>query len=137
MGGYGALKWALRAPERFAAAASLSGTADLAAMQRRGALRSDVADRVFGGRPVAATTNDLFWLLDRVEPTAMPALWVSCGTEDPLIDSNRRLTQVLRDKGFAVSADFGPGAHEWGYWDARIEDVLSWLPLGVPTTDPA
>src|SRR5262245_28455065 len=30
MGGYGALKWALRQPERFAAAASLSGALDLA-----------------------------------------------------------------------------------------------------------
>ena len=30
MGGYGALKWALREPDRFAAAASLSGALDVA-----------------------------------------------------------------------------------------------------------
>ena len=23
----------------------------------------------------------------------------------------------------------GPGGHEWGYWDARIQDILAWLPL--------
>ena len=34
MGGYGALKWALRYPERFAAAASLSGAVDIAARQQ-------------------------------------------------------------------------------------------------------
>ena len=28
-----------------------------------------------------------------------------------------------------MTADFGPGAHDWAYWDARIQDVLAWLPL--------
>ncbi|MGV2788485.1 esterase family protein, partial [Clostridium perfringens] len=23
----------------------------------------------------------------------------------------------------------GPGDHDWGYWDTRIQDVLKWLPL--------
>ena len=25
--------------------------------------------------------------------------------------------------------NFGPGAHEWGYWDREIERLLGWLPL--------
>jgi S-formylglutathione hydrolase FrmB len=25
--------------------------------------------------------------------------------------------------------DFSPGAHDWAYWDAKIQDVLAWLPL--------
>jgi putative tributyrin esterase len=33
--------------------------------------------------------------------------------------------------GANVTADFGPGAHDWAYWDARIQDVLAWLPLGT------
>ena len=28
-----------------------------------------------------------------------------------------------------MTADFGPGAHDWAYWDDRIQDVLAWLPL--------
>ena len=36
MGGYGALKWALREPDRFAAAASMSAAADVAGMQAQG-----------------------------------------------------------------------------------------------------
>src|SRR6478609_11942097 len=36
MGGYGALKWALREPARFAAAASMSGAVDVAGMQTQG-----------------------------------------------------------------------------------------------------
>ena len=34
MGGYGAMKWALRCPERFAAVASLSGAVDIASRQQ-------------------------------------------------------------------------------------------------------
>jgi len=25
----------------------------------------------------------------------------------------------------------GSEAHEWGYWDAQIQRVLAWLPLGT------
>jgi putative tributyrin esterase len=39
MGGYGAFKWALRHPERFAAAASLSGVLDIANLRARGRAR--------------------------------------------------------------------------------------------------
>lgn len=28
-----------------------------------------------------------------------------------------------------MTSSFGPGEHEWGYWEARIRDVLEWLPL--------
>ena len=68
MGGYGALKWALRQPERFAAAASLSGALDVAALQSRTDLRSDIADRVFGNLSVTGTSDDLFQLLEDLDP---------------------------------------------------------------------
>jgi len=46
MGGYGALKWALRDPDRFAAAASLSGGAELgAAAHRRRSARPGLRPR--------------------------------------------------------------------------------------------
>ena len=28
-----------------------------------------------------------------------------------------------------VTSTFGPGEHDWAYWDATIQDVLAWLPL--------
>lgn len=129
MGGYGALKWALREPDRFAAAASMSGALDVVALQQVQGLRSDVDDRVFGGRSVAATPDDLFWLIDQVDAVDVPALSVSCGTEDPLVESNRRFVSALQDRKIAVDGSFGPGTHEWGYWDREIERLLGWLPL--------
>ena len=137
MGGYGALKLALRQPARFAAAASLSGALDLAGLAR--STREEdpmIWRRVFGERRVQGSDDDLFALVARADPGALPALHVSCGTEDPLIASNRAFVQACRARGVALSSTFGSGEHEWGHWDARIQDVLAWLPLGKRPTAP-
>ena len=59
MGGYGALKWALRQPERFAAAASLSGAVHVAGLRTRRDRPEDprLLERVFGDRPRPAPTT--------------------------------------------------------------------------------
>ncbi|HET7475887.1 MAG TPA: alpha/beta hydrolase family protein [Dermatophilaceae bacterium] len=136
MGGFGALKWALHQPDRFAAAASLSGVTDVAELRRLGD-REPLMRNVFGGRTVAEAGGDLVGLLGTVADPASLPLYVCCGTEDEhLIDGNRRFAAAARGQGFDVTSDFGPGEHEWGYWDAQIQDVLAWLPLnpdpGVP-----
>jgi S-formylglutathione hydrolase FrmB len=134
MGGYGALKWALRRPDRFAAAASLSGALDIARRHRVGGAVENPTrlDRIFGDRPVAGTDNDLMWLLDRTEiSTTRPMLYACCGTADALYDENLAFRDACRAKGVGLTVDFGAGEHDWGYWDAKIQDVLAWLPLPV------
>jgi S-formylglutathione hydrolase FrmB len=131
MGGYGALKWALRQPERFAAAASLSGALDLAHMHSHD-LRPHVRElmpRVFGDRPVARTGDDLLHLVGTVDVTALPRLSVRCGTEDHLLAHSERFRDACRRRGIELDVDFGPGEHEWGYWDTEIRKVLDWLPI--------
>lgn len=132
MGGYGALKWALREPDRFAAAACLSGAVHLSGL-RSGRRRPDdprMFERLFGDRPIEGSVDDLFWLLDQAEPGALPALHLCCGTEDPLYTDNLAFSQACHRQGVPVTTNFGPGEHDWDYWDARIRDVLAWLPLG-------
>jgi S-formylglutathione hydrolase FrmB len=131
MGGYGALKWALRQPERFAAAASLSGAVDVERL-RAVRIRTEVPplfDRVFGDEPVAGTADDLWWLLEQRDPATLPALWVGCGTGDPLYSFNEEFVAAGVARGIAVTSSFVPGEHEWGLWDRQIQQVLDWLPL--------
>src|SRR5215218_5562201 len=76
MGGYGAMKWALRQPGRFAKAASLSGALDLAYIDEfdlRPHMRP-LLERVFAGRPVAGTDDDLLHLLATLDPATLPEL---------------------------------------------------------------
>jgi putative tributyrin esterase len=131
MGGYGAVKWALRQPGRFAAAASLSGALDLDAVLSRGE-HKPLMDRIFAGRPVAGTDDDLLHLVGRAEPAALPQLHVGCGTEDITYEDNLRFRDACAARGVRLHVDFGPGDHVWSYWDAKIQDVLAWLPLGRP-----
>lgn len=131
MGGYGAIKWALRQPERFAAAASLSGTLDMAHRERADGRPGDrqVLDRIFGARAMAGTGDDLLWLVGQADPNTTPALYLCCGTEDELFPDSERFLAACHGNGIAATVDFGPGAHEWDYWDRTIRDVLAWLPL--------
>jgi putative tributyrin esterase len=134
MGGYGALKWALRHPDRVAAAASLSGALDVAGLRSRRTRPEDprLFDRCFGDREIAGTPDDLLALVASADVAGLPALHVSCGTEDELIGDNRRFVAAAGGAGIPVTAAFGPGAHDWAYWDAAIQDVLAWLPLRPP-----
>jgi putative tributyrin esterase len=131
MGGYGAMKWALTQPERFAAAASLSGVLDLGgkASPRDRPEEPGLLQRVFGDTPVAGGPNDLLWLLGQADRVALPELYVACGMQDPLYPHNVTFTEACAEKGVAVQTTLDQGEHEWGYWDVHIQDVLAWLPL--------
>ena len=126
MGGYGAMKLALTHPERYAAAATLSGGLDVLAISRF-PHRRDVFERAFDGTPPPEA--DLFALLGKTDPAALPPLYVACGTEDPLLGFSERFADQAAAAGVPVTTDFRTGTHEWGLWDATIRDVIAWLPL--------
>ncbi|MCB2176309.1 MAG: esterase family protein [Actinomycetales bacterium] len=128
MGGYGAMLHALRQPERFAAAASLSGALDVGAWAEAGDPHG-LLRTVAGGHSLAGTDADLLTLLDAADVAALPPLYVRCGTEDELVDANRRFVARAQAVGADVTSGFDPGTHEWGYWDRTIRDVLDWLPI--------
>lgn len=130
MGGYGALKLALSCPDRFAAGASLSGAVDVASLAHS---RDPVEFRnIFGELDlIKGSANDLFYLAEKMAgsegPT--PKLYQCCGTEDFLYDSNVRFRDHCRSLKLELTYEEDPGAHEWGYWDRKIQNVLKWLPI--------
>lgn len=127
MGGYGALKLALTQPDRFAAAASLSGAVDVRSMAQRLELE-EIVRRVFDNK--VRHTDDLYDLLAGADPDALPRLYISCGTEEEqLLGANTRLVEQAEARGLDVTADFRAGIHEWGLWDDVIQDFIAWLPL--------
>ncbi|SCF21525.1 S-formylglutathione hydrolase FrmB [Micromonospora viridifaciens] len=130
MGGYGAVKWALRQPDRFAAAASLSGALDVARRRDHptNPINPAVWHTIWDGREVPGTDDDTVALLERAGDD-LPSLYVACGTEDFLYEDNVRFVDTARRRDAPVTVDFSPGDHDWAYWDAKIQDVLAWLPL--------
>lgn len=129
MGGYGAFKWALRRPEKFAAAASLSGSLDIAhRVKNMPEERKNGFRLIFGDQDIAGTDNDLLHLIEKGNKTK-PLLYQCCGTEDFLYNDNVRFQKVCATSSYNLTTAFAVGAHEWGYWDRKIQDVLAWLPI--------
>ncbi|MGI6705710.1 MAG: alpha/beta hydrolase [Clostridia bacterium] len=131
MGGYGAFKLALSHPDRFSAAASLSGALDIAQIgERRDA--DPEFENIFGDlNKLRGSENDLFYLAERTAAAdgPKPKLYQCCGTEDFLYESNLRFKAFAENLSFDLTYEEEPAVHEWGYWDKKIQRVLEWLPL--------
>lgn len=134
MGGYGAFKLALTHPDRFSAAASLSGVLDVARIARRPdprRLSPREARFIFGQvQRVAGTRHDLFHLAKQVAAAEgpKPKLYQWCGTKDNLYADNVAFRDHALALGLSLVYEEGPGVHEWPYWDHQIQRVLAWLP---------
>jgi len=131
MGGYGAFKLALRCPDRYAAAASLSGALDLAAIAQVDDIQRDIRAIYGDGRRVAGSGEDLLALARKVARSRgpRPRLYQCCGTEDFLYAGNVKFRAHAEKLRLPLTYEEGPGAHTWDYWDRQIQRVLEWLPL--------
>jgi putative tributyrin esterase len=134
MGGYGAFKLALTHPERFAAAASLSGALDIRPLVEDHGKLSDqdwLAEMrtVFGDlSKVPGSKHDLFTLARKVaKGSVTPRLYQCCGTEDELHPDNLRFRDLVRKLPLDLTYEEGPGEHNWAYWDKMIQHVLAWM----------
>ena len=134
MGGYGAFKLALTYPERFAAAASLSGALDISAVVDPTSPRNDEAwlaemRTVFGDlSKVPGSKHDLMALAKKVaKGLVKPRLYQCCGTEDELHPDNIRFRDVVRKLPIDLTYVEGPGDHNWAYWDQMIQRAVTWM----------
>lgn len=132
MGGYGAFKLGLTHPERYAAAASLSGALNIISAAER---NKDLCcfERIFGStEELAGSANDLFALVDRFPSGTQTKFYQCCGTGDFLYQDNLDFKTRAEKAGLDLTYEEHPDeVHNWSYWDQQIQTVLKWLPLGV------
>jgi putative tributyrin esterase len=133
MGGYGAMKLGLTYPDRYAAAASLSGALDVSQLLKgSGKSWKREMRNIFGDpKKVIGSGNDLFALSTKIAASKWRKipLYVCCGTDDFLIEANRSFKLKADQLGLNLTYEESPGNHEWGYWDRMIQRVLEWLPI--------
>lgn len=131
MGGYGAFLLAFSNPEKFCAAASLSGALNVAGIANRKEIeRKDLYERVFGPVDnIPGSDMDLLELSDKLAKTKekLPRLFQCCGTEDFLYQDNLKFKEHIEKFPYDYTYIEGPGTHEWGYWDEHIQHVLEWM----------
>jgi S-formylglutathione hydrolase FrmB len=136
MGGYGAFKLALNQPERFEAAASLSGALDIFNIYKASQGQDDIIVnlmRLIHGDEVKieGTPNDLRHMAAlRKEEGNLPNLYICCGKNDFLYESNLMYLEYLKSLGIDVVYEEEEGyAHTWDYWDLKIQRILEWMGL--------
>lgn len=132
MGGYGALKFGVKYPDRFIFAASLSGAFGVPLLTEQElsgfAAARDSVMQAFG--PVDSRTrtdNDIFKLFRAVSQdriAQLPYIYLDCGTEDYLFKDNRTLADILVERKIPHEFRELPGKHEWPYWDQQVRAVL-------------
>ena len=135
MGGYGAWYLALRCPEQYAAAASLSGFVDagfrVTPVPAGGSETvPDFMFHAFGDMTkVAGSDRDIIALFEKDKAAGIvPRLYQSCGTEDYLFRMNQLVNEKLTELGAEIDYWEVPGfQHEWDFWDLEIKNVLNWV----------
>ena len=150
MGGYGALRNGLKYPDVFGNIAAFSSaliTDGISKMpddvqnpppgQQGGGMGMSPSYFVHTfGKPSKILGSD-------VDPKALakglmdgggprPNIYMACGSEDFLIESNRDLHNYLEGIGYGHQYTEGHGTHAWEYWDYHIEKALDWLDAMEP-----
>jgi S-formylglutathione hydrolase FrmB len=118
MGGFGALRLGAKHAASFSAIAAHSAITEI----------DDIAP--FVEEPLThylacaprEELSPLYWL--RRHRHVLPPLYFDCGTEDSLLESNRRLHHALLHDGIAHTYTEFPGGHNWPYWQIYLAQTL-------------
>ena len=126
MGGYGAVKLALKHPELYGFAGSMSGAFDVT--RRPASLKRWEQTlrlwRIFGARQSRRENEDIFALLARTQGLQSVAWFQSCGMRDPLYPVNARFTREMHARSVPFDAVTTPGFHDWLTWETTMPQLF-------------
>lgn len=123
MGGYGALKIAMRECDRFCAGAGISSVADI---HRADFHETEIP--IFGENLEIPDDDDLFKLSEKcnLNPNK-PRIYMGVGTSDFMYDDNVRLREKFETLDFDYTYRESEGTHSWAFWDEYIQYILEWM----------
>lgn len=131
VGGYGAVKWALREPGAFGGCACFSGDVDIVAALREKQAAGELGDdwiAAFGDADRIAGTDDDPIALGRRLAAAnapLPPIHLACGTGEPGIQRRRDAAKTLQSLGLDVRYHEEPQAQGWPLWNARVREFIA------------
>jgi S-formylglutathione hydrolase FrmB len=117
MGGHGALFLALRHPDIFGAAASMSGCMDLTESKNS----YDIQKRIGDTNTLSKTWQNMT-IISMIEKYPGTSLKIAfdCGEKDFFINGNRRLHEKMLQLKIPHEYTERPGQHSWDYWRNSI-----------------
>jgi len=130
MGGFGAIKLALKYPELYRFVGALSPAIDVPrrpfSIKRISQYRYHAS--VFGAwGSQTRLDNDPFVLARKVDPRKVPYIFATCGEQEGLLPSNRQFAALLAQHSFQFEFHSGPGGHDWNQWNRLLPDMFASL----------
>jgi putative tributyrin esterase len=136
MGGYGAFKAALLRPERYAAAASLSGVLSLAILQ---VLPDDPRQKEFAllfgdlGKLAGSEHDPAVWLQRAAKnPLLLPRLFIAVGRQEDIYPLSGMFHAACQSLGVQSDYHEEDGGHNWFFWDGQIRRFLATVLGPIP-----
>lgn len=132
MGGYGTMRLALGAPEKYGKAVCLSG-ANIAARP----IQNKIMQLSFGDNKeeVLKSDNNLSVLIDRLSNYEghIPDFQIYCGTEDFVYEGSKQLEKELKEKlpQHFKGAYYSKGEHNFFFWNKVLPDALKFFGYDV------
>ena len=133
MGGYGAIHTALAYPETFSGCIALSSALRVHAIAQGrldGVMPPAMIRDVFGDPETleASDRNPEVQIRSlKAAGTALPKLYLACGTEDGLVAPNRDFHQFLTAESVDHRYEEGPGVHNWTFWNEYLPRGLEYI----------
>jgi len=135
MGGYGAIRNGLKYAEQFGRIIALSSALipykianaapdyedDIASYKYYTSVFGDLSQLLGSDKDPERLVLDL-----KAKGLELPKLYMACGTEDFLLDVNRRFHVYLEGEKAGHLYEESTGAHTWDFWDKQIESALKW-----------
>lgn len=130
MGGFGAIKLALKHPALYKFVGALSPAIDVPSrpfsIKRISQYRQHAS--IFGAwGSETRRENDPFVLARTVPADQIPLLYIACGEQEGLMASNREFTKLLAERKFHFENHFGSGGHDWNQWNGRLAGMFESL----------
>ena len=130
MGGFGAIKLALKYPGLFVFAGGLSSALDVPSrpfsIKRIAQWRYHRS--IFGSwEGQVQRDNDPFLLARSADPGTMPYVFLTCGEQEGLLPANLRFATLLAQHKFHYEFHAGPGGHNWNQWNERLPALFQSL----------
>ena len=136
MGGYGAIKAALLRPERYAAAASLSGVLSVEILKTHSDdPRGKEFSQLFGDlTELPGSEHDPEAWLKRAatRSAALPRLYIACGRQEDLYPLSGMFYRACKAMGVPAEYDEEDGHHDWFLWDSQIRKFLTGVLGALP-----
>lgn len=142
MGGYGALKCALRRPERYGRCCAFS-SAVLLLKEGMDAVRTPLGRQffretfgeqlavdfaaIFGEELEYNPDDDLVELAKKAAGLSeKPRLYLACGEEDKFLPDHRRFVAKVEKLQLDCTYVESPGGHNWTYFNEALRKALEW-----------